>query len=141
MMPKAENIHIIESLRLVIVTHNSLLNQQSVSNVITELGSNPFFQEEYFVLIDIRNADTNLTIEEIEHLSSFVYENLNETGLKKFAILATKSQINKTVHFVRNYKHSSKYQVFSSLEPALFWLKIPQERKSQIEIKLDYLHR
>ncbi len=140
MMPKAENIHIVESFRLVIVSHNGMLNKQSVSNVITELESNPFFQEEYFVLIDIRNADTNLTIDEIEDLSIFVYEKLNGTGVKKFAILATESQTNKTVHFVRNYKHSSKYQVFSMLEPALFWLKIPQDRKSQIEIKLDYLH-
>lgn len=140
-MPKAENIHIIESLRLLIVAHNSLLNQQSVGNVIAELKTNPFFTEDYFVLIDIRNADTKLTIEEIEDLSSFVYKNIDGTGLKKFAILATKSQTNKTVHFVRNYKHSSKYQVFSTLEAALFWLKIPQDRKSQIEIKLDYLHK
>ena len=140
-MPKAENIHIIGSLGLLIVAHNSLLNMQSVSNVIIELKNNPFFQEEYSVLIDIRNADTNLTIEEIEDLSSFVYENLNGIEVKKFAIIATESQTNKTVHFVRNYKHSSKYQVFSTLEAALFWLKVPQDRKSQIEIKLNYLHK
>jgi len=134
-----ENFHIIESLGLIIVSHNNLLNQQSVEKIITEIKENPFFKEEYFVLIDIRNSYIKMTSEEVENMSDYVYDNLNETGLKKFAILASALQLNKAVEFVLNYKQSSKYQVFSTLEAALYWLKIPLQRKSQIEIKLDYL--
>ncbi|WP_319499831.1 hypothetical protein [uncultured Draconibacterium sp.] len=137
---KSEHIHIIEGLKLVLVSHNSLLDQQSVGNVISELKNNPFFHEEYVVLIDIRNANTKLSLEEIEKLSDFVFQNLAETGVKKFAILATISQINKTVHFVRNYRQSYKYQVFSSIEAALHWLQVPIQRKTQIEIRLRYMY-
>jgi len=138
-MHSNENFHIIESLGLVIVSHNNLLNQDSVNNVITKIKSNPFFNEEYFVLIDIRNAKVELDSEEIEKLSDFVYANLKETGLKKFAILTSESQLNKAIEFVRYYRHSSKFQIFSNLEAALYWLKKPQQNKQQIEIKLNYL--
>lgn len=139
MKHKSEHIFILESLSLVIVSHNSMLNEHSVGNVITELKNNPFFQEKYVVLIDIRNADTKISVDEIEKLSSFVYENLDGTDLKKLAILSTTQQINKTVQFVRNYKRSSKYQVFSTLDAALHWLKVPLQKKSEVEIKLQYL--
>ncbi len=140
-MSSSENLHIIENLGLIIVSHNNLLDQQSVERVITDLKSNPFFRKEYSILIDIRNANTQLNFAEIEDLSHFVFDNIDHTGLKKFAILASESLLNKAVQYVRSYKHSSKYQVFSALEPALHWLKVPQNRKTQIELKLAYLSR
>ena len=82
-----------------------------------------------------------MNFEEIEDLSHFVFDNIDHTGLKKFAILASESQLNKAVQYVRSYKHSSKYQVFSALEPALHWQKVPQNRKTQIELKPGYLSR
>ena len=112
MLSSDENIHIIESLRLIIVSHNNLLDQQSVERVITDLKSNPFFRKEYSILIDIRNANTQLNFAEIEDLSHFVFDNIDHTGLKKFVILASESQLNKAVQYVRSYKHSSKYQFF-----------------------------
>lgn len=141
MLSSSENLHIIESLGLIIVSHNSLLNQQSVDRVITNLKSNPFFRKEYSILIDIRNANTELSFEEIEDLSQFVFDNIEDTGLNKFAILASESQLNKAVQYVRSYRHSSKYQVFSKLEATLYWLKVPQDSKSQIELKLAYSDR
>ena len=140
MLSSSENLHIIESLGLIIVSHNNLLDQQSVERVITDLISNPFFRTEYSILIDIRNANTELNFAEIEDLSHFVFDNIDDTGLDKFAILASESLLNKAVHYVISYKHSSKYQVFSALEPALHWLKVPQDRKSQIDLKLSYLN-
>ena len=140
MLSSSENLHIIESLGLIIVSHNNVLDQQSVERVITDLKSNPFFRKEYSILIDIRKANTELNFEEIEDLSHFVFENIDDTGLKKFAILTSESLLNKAVQYVRSYKHSSKYQVFSALEPALHWLKVPQDRKFQVEIKLKHLN-
>ncbi|WP_321995573.1 hypothetical protein [Draconibacterium orientale] len=141
MLSSSENLHIIESLGLIIVSHNNLLDQQSVERVITDLKNNPFFRKEYSILIDIRNANTKLNFEEIEDLSHFVFDNIDETGLGKFAILASESQLNKAVQYVRSYRHSSKYQVYSRLEAALHWLKVPQNRIPQIELKLGYLSR
>lgn len=141
MLSSSENLHIIESLGLIIVSHNNLLDQQSVERVITDLKRNPFFRKEYSILIDIRNANTDLNFVEIEDLSQFVFDNIDDTGLNKFAILASESLLNKAVQYVRSYKHSSKYQVFSALEPALHWLKVPQDRKPQIELKLGYLSK
>ena len=140
MLSSSENLHIIESLGLIIVSHNNLLDQQSVERVITDLRNNPFFRKEYSILIDIRNAKADLNFVEIEDLSHFVFDNIDDTGLNKFAILTSESLLNKAVQYVRSYKHSSKYQVFSALEPALHWLKVPQDRKSQIELKLSYLN-
>lgn len=141
MLSSSENLHIIESLGLIIVSHNNLLDQQSVERVITDLKNNPFFRKEYSILIDIRNANTGLNFVEIEDLSHFVFDNIDDTGLNKFAILASESLLNKAVQYVRSYKHSSKYQVFSALEPALHWLKVPLDRKSQIDLKLSYLNQ
>jgi len=138
-MSSVENIHIIESLRLLLVSHHNLLNQESIGRTIAEVNTNPFFREEYLILIDIRNAKIEIDTDEIEELATFVFEKLGHTALQKFAVLASNAQTDKTVHFVRNYKHSSKYQIFSTLEAALNWLKIPQQRKSQIQLKLDYL--
>ena len=140
MLSSSENLHIIESLGLIIVSHNNLLDQQSVERVITDLKNNPFFRKEYSILIDIRKANTELNFVEIEDLSQFVFDNIDDTGLNKFAILTSESLLNKAVQYVRSYKHSSKYQVFSALEPALHWLKVPQDRKSQIDLKLSYLN-
>ncbi|WP_372649106.1 hypothetical protein [Draconibacterium sp.] len=140
MLSSSENLHIIESLGLIIVSHNNLLNQQSVERVITDLKNNPFFRKEYSILIDIRKANTELNFVEIEDLSQFVFDNIDDTGLNKFAILTSELLLNKAVQYVRSYKHSSKYQVFSALEPALHWLKVPQDRKSQIDLKLSYLN-
>ncbi|WP_319590195.1 hypothetical protein [uncultured Draconibacterium sp.] len=139
MLSSSENLYIIESLGLIIVSHNNLLNQQSVERVITDLKNNPFFRKEYSILVDIRNANTELNFEEIEDLSQFVFDNIDDTGLNKIAILTSESLLNKAVQYVRSYKHSSKYQVFSALEPALHWLKVPQDRKSQVEIRLKHL--
>ena len=36
MLSSSENLHIIESLGLIIVSHNNLLDQQSVERVITD---------------------------------------------------------------------------------------------------------
>ncbi|WP_372649824.1 hypothetical protein [Draconibacterium sp.] len=141
MLSSSENLHIIESLGLIIVSHNNLLDQQSVERVITDLKSNPFFRKEYSILIDIRKANTGLNFAEIEDLSHFVFDKIDDTGLNKFAILTSESLLNKAVQYVRSYKHSSKYQVFSALEPALHWLKVPQDRKSQIDLKLSYLNQ
>ncbi len=140
-MSSLENLHIVESLGLLIVSHNNLVDQSSVDKIITKIKSNPFFKEEYFVLIDITKANIQQSSEDIENLSNFVYDNLKETGLKKFAILATSAQLNRAVEFVHNYKQSSKYQVFSTLEAALNWLRIPQQNKQQIEIKINYLRQ
>ncbi len=98
-------------------------------------------REDCFVLIDIRKAIIELDSDEIADLSNFVYEHLGHTSLRKFAILSPNAHLSKTVQFVRNYKHSSKYQVFTTLEPLLNWLKIPQSRKRQIQIKLDHFNQ
>ncbi len=141
MLSSSENLHIIESLGLIIVSHKNLLNQQSIEKVIFSLKGNPFFRKEYSILIDIRKAITELNFVEIEDLSHFVFDKIDNTGLNKFAILASESLLNKAVQYVRSYKHSSKYQVFSALEPALHWLKVPQDRKFQIDLKLSYLNQ
>ena len=138
-MHSNENFHIIESLGLIIVSHNHLLDQISVEKIINEIKSNPFFKEEYFVLIDIRRANIKMNSEDIQDLSNYVYDILKETVLKKFAILASESQMNKTVEFIRAYRESSKYQIFLSLHAALSWLSIPVERKHQVQVKLNYL--
>ena len=99
-MHSNENFHIIESLGLVIVSHYNLINQDSVDKIIKEVNRDPFFREDYFVLLDIRNAKIELNSEDIENLSNFVYDNLKDTGLKEFAILASELQQNKDIEFV-----------------------------------------
>jgi hypothetical protein len=138
-MSSNENFHIIENLGLIIVSHNDILNQESIETIISGLISNPFFKHKYNVLIDVRSSEITLTSEEIEMLSNFVYNNLKEIGIKKFALLASASQTNKAAEFVSNYRQSSRYQAFSSIDAALYWLGIPIERKPQIKIKLRYL--
>ncbi len=138
-MNSNENFHIIESLGLTLVSHNKILNQQSIETIISGLVQNPFFRDKFLVLIDIRDADIKMTSNEIAISSQMVYEGLKETGIKKFAILASAAQMNKAVKFVHAYRESSKYQVFLSLDATLYWLGITIERKSQIQVKLDYL--
>jgi len=92
------------------------------------------------VIVDIRNANINMTEDDIEEVSTFVFENIQQNSIKKFAILVlTAEQTTKAVEFVHHYKQSSLYQVFDFLDAALSWLKIPSANKSQIEIKLEYL--
>ncbi|WP_163717592.1 hypothetical protein [Mangrovibacterium lignilyticum] len=123
-----------------IISHRNLLNKETIGRIITEINAIPFLREDYFVLIDIRKAIIELDSDEIADLSNFVYDQLDHR-LQKFAILSPNAHLSKTVQFVRNYKHSSKYQVFTTLEPLLNWLKVPQSRKYQIQIKLDYFNQ
>jgi len=67
----------------------------------------------------------------------------NNKILKKYwlnlKLTHTLQKINKVVEFIKAYKQSSKFQVFPNIEGVMHWLKIPNERKMQIEVKLDYL--
>ena len=134
-----ENFQIIENLGLIIVSQNDKLNHERIETVISDLAGNPFFKRGYDVLIDVRNSVTKMKSGEIEIFRNFVFNNLTEIGINKFAILSRVSPIYKTVEFVRYYKQSSRYQVFSSLNAALYWLGIPVDRKLQVNIKLTYL--
>lgn len=138
-MGAKDKIQIIESLGLVLVSHNDTLNQESVEKIITGIVCNPFIKDEYNVLIDIRNSIIKITSEEIEFLSNFFYENLKEYGFKKIAILATVIQTSKVEEFIHYFRQSSRYQVFSFADSAVNWLGIPVERKALVKIKLTYI--
>jgi hypothetical protein len=58
----------------------------------------------------IRNAIVNMTEDDIEETSTFVYENSQQSGLKKFAIFVLiAEQTTRAVEFVHHYKQSSFY--------------------------------
>jgi len=136
-----KNFHIIKNLGLIIVSHDEIINQESIETVISDLIGNPFFKRNYKVLIDVRNSEIKMTSDEIEVLSSFVFNKLKATGIKKFALLVKTSQINKAAEFVHYYRQPKRYRVFSSFDSALYWLGIPMERKSQVKIILTYLEK
>lgn len=98
-------------------------------------------QPDYNVIVDIRAAIINMNEDDIKEACTFMYENLQQSSIKKLAILVlTPEQTSKAVEFVHHYKQSSLYQVFNFLDAALSWLKIASEYKSQVEIKLEYLN-
>ena len=138
-MNSNDNFHIIENMGLIVVSHDDMFSQEKIKDVILDLVSNPFFKRGYDVLIDIRNSVIILTSKEIEVLRKFIINYLKEFGINKFALLSTSSRINTAVEFVRHYRQSSRYRVFSSTDDALYWLGIPYERKPQVKIVLTYL--
>lgn len=138
-MISGNSYHFIESLRLLIVCHHSKMRQQNVESILREFETNPFFAQADKVLIDMRKAEIKVDSDEIKATSSLVYKKLNGKNIEKYAILIDAPQINKVVEYVKTYQQSSKYQVFAILEGAMHWLKIPAERKEQIEVKLAYL--
>jgi len=140
-MNSNNSFQIVQGLRLVIVVHRNNLTREGISEMLNDVLQNPFFQSDFSVVIDIRNAEISMETDEIEGISKLAYGQLSKTGLKKLAILTkTLSQTNKAVEFVRFYKESTKYQVFTTLEAALHWLHIPMERKTQIEVRLGWMN-
>ena len=140
-MDTNKNFHIIRNLGLIIVSHDEIINQESIETVLSGLIGNPFLKHNYKVLIDVRNSVIKMTTEEINILSSFAFNKLKAIGIKKFALLVTTSQINEALEFVDYYRQPKKYRVFSSFDSALYWLGIPIERKSQVKIILIYLEK
>lgn len=140
-MNSGDSFHFVESLGLIIVSHHDALQQQNIDKVLSEFEVNPYFAKGVNVLIDVRKANIVSNMEEIKAISLLVYRKLNGSKLEKLAILTDTPQLNKVVKFVKVYKQSSKYQVFPNLEGAMHWLKIPMNRKTQIEVKLDYLEK
>jgi hypothetical protein len=138
-MNSGDSFHFIESLNLIIISHHDTLEQKNIEKVLTEFEVNPYLAKGVNVLIDVRKANITVKLEEIKAISSLVFAKLNGSKIEKQAILTDTPQINKVVEFVKAYQQSSKYQVFANLEGAMHWLKIPHERKMQIEVKLDYL--
>lgn len=134
-----DSFHFIESLGLIIVSHHHTLQQKNIEKILNEFEVNPFFSKGVKVLIDMRKADIKANQDEIKEISSLVFEKINDKKIEKLAILTGTPQINKVVEFVKAYQQSTKYQVFSNLEGALHWLKIPMDRKERINITLDYL--
>lgn len=134
-----DSFHLIESLNLLIVSHHNTLHQRNVETILHEFDVNPFFAKGVIVLIDMRKADIMVDSDEIKEVSSLIFKKFNDRNIKKLAILIDAPQINKVVEFVKLYQQSCKYQVFANLESAMHWLKIPSERKEQIEVKLEYL--
>lgn len=137
----SDNFHIIESLNLLLVSHHSTFKKENIESILNEFDVNPFFTNGVKALIDMRKAVILANMDEIKEISVLVFEKLKDRNIDKLAILIDTSQINKVVEFVKAYQQSSNYQVFAKLEGALHWLKIPSERKEQIEVKLDYLER
>ena len=141
MQVENSNYLIDKNLKLILVSHKNELTQYEIKKNIQSLKENPYLESDYSVIVDIRNAIVNMTEDDIEEANTFVYENSQQSGLKKFAILVlTAEQTSRAVEFVHHYKQSSFYQVFKSLDAALSWLKIPSVNKSQVEIKLEYLN-
>jgi len=138
-MSLGDSFHFIESLKLIVVSHHSNVEQQNVERILNEFDTNPYFLKADKALIDMRKANIKVDSEAIKETSSLVYQKLNDKGIDKLAILIDTPQINKVVEYVKAYQQSSKYQVFANLEGALHWLKIPADRKEQIEVKLNYL--
>ncbi len=138
-MISGDSFHFIECLKLLIVSHHNKMQRQNVENLLKEFDTNPFFDQADKVLIDMRKADIKVDSDEIKATSSLVYAKLKDKNIDKLAILIDAPQINKVVEYVKAYQQSSKYQVFANLESAMHWLKIPAERKEQIEVKLTYL--
>ena len=138
-MNSGDSFHFIESLKMIIVSHHSNVEQQNVESILNEFDTNPYFLKANLALIDMRKANIKVDSEVIKETSSLVYKKLNDKGIDKLAILIDTPQINKVVEYVKAYQQSSKYQVFANLEGAMHWLKIPADRKEQIEVKLNYL--
>jgi len=138
-MNSNDSFQIIEGLKLIVVVHKNIITINSISQIIQEVLHNPYFKSDYSVIIDIRNANIKMSSDEIEETSKFVFDQLHHIDLKKLAIIATMAQTKKAVEFVRFYRESSKYQVFTSMEAALHWLKIPIIRKSQIALRLHWM--
>lgn len=138
-MNTGDSFHFIESLSLIIISHHDVLQQQNIEKVLAQFEVNPFFAKGVNILIDVRKANITVYLDEIKAISTLVYTKLNDSRIEKLAILTDTPQINKVVEFVKSYKQPSKYQVFANIEGAMHWMKIPNERKTQIEVKLDYL--
>jgi hypothetical protein len=139
-MDAKKNLQIIENLKLGIISHSDMLNQKSVETVIKSLICNPFFKNEYNLLIDVRNSVIKMNSEEIQVLSDFVYESLKDTRIKKIAILTSANQTHKVVEFIHYNRESCRYRAFSSVTATLTWLGIPIEKRPQVEIKLACLN-
>lgn len=140
-MNSGDSFHFIESLKLIVVSHHSNVEQQNVESILNEFDTNPYFSSADKVLIDMRKAEIKVDSEVIKKTSTLVYNKLSGKGIQNLAILIDTPQINKVVEYVKAYQQSSKYQVFANLEGALHWLKIPADRKEQIEVKLNYLEK
>ena len=141
MQTENSNFLIVENLKLILVVHKNDLTQFEIKKIIQSLKENPYLKSDYSVLIDIRKAVIHMKEDDIVEASTFVFEDLQQTDIKKFAILVlTSEQTTKAFEFVYNYKQSSLYQVFNSMDASLSWLKIPSINKSQVEIKLEYLN-
>jgi|GEM_PF-1112483 len=141
MQDENSNFLIDENLKLILISHKNELTQYEIKKIIQSVKENPLLESDYSVIVDIRNAHINMTEDDIEEASTFVYENSQQSSLKKFAILVlTAEQTTRAVEFVHHYKQSSLYQVFNFLDAALSWLKIPSVNKTQISIKLEYFN-
>lgn len=138
-MNTSDSFHLFESLNLLIISHHTTFHQHNIETVLNEFEVNPYFTKGINVLIDMRKAEIMLDADEIREISKLVFSKLSDKEIEKFAILVDTPQMNKVVEFVKAYQQSSKYQVFPILEAAMHWLKIPSDRKEQIEIKLNFL--
>ena len=74
-----------------------------------------------------------------KNLGSLIFEKLEHRNIEKQAVLVDKRQIDKVVGVVWGYKHSSKYQVFDSIEGVFCWLKIPVAQKELVKENLKYI--
>ena len=135
-MDAKKNLQIIENLGLGIISYIDKVNQESVVTGIKSLICNPFFKNDYNILIDLRNSVLKMNSDEIQALSDFMYEYLKETGIKKIAILTSAIQTYKVVEFIHYNRESRRYRVFSSVTASLAWLGIPIDKRPQAEIKL-----
>jgi hypothetical protein len=126
MQVENSNFLINESLKLILVSHKNELNQFEIKKVIQSVKDNPYLEYDYSVIVDIRNAHINMTEDDIDEASIFIFENLQQSGIKKFAIIVLKEeQRSKSVEFVNHYEQSS----FFYFPEFFFKLNNPQHPK------------
>lgn len=132
---------ILKDIGLIIQYHQNNITLNKMKQLKTDIINDKDFNPKFGFIVDIRNANVNLTENELLEYGNWVRENLKLTGLMRLVLLtSTPDQVTKTIIFSLNENISPlHYKTFSTLAASIKWLTIDLSNLDLIEKEIEKL--
>jgi hypothetical protein len=129
--------------RLIIEAHSGALDLQTMKKFTDIQVKDPDYDPNYNVIVDIRDAEVEFSLNEIKEFVSFIQEHDSTFGIRKDAILTSTSKqvAMASLYAEMQYLIKARTMVFSTINSISDWLSIENLEAFEIEAILENLKK
>ncbi len=117
---------ILKEKRISIQYFSGSIEKKDVMNFVSEMKADADFNATFNTIIDLRNAQVNITENEVKEYVDFIKNVDNFISKRKIVVITSNPNQYISAFFSKQYSKDLplQFNIFSSVEPALFYLDL-----------------